>query len=81
MDWISVNVKQPEESGRYLVVVDVPFFNARVIDVARYSKRCAGSEMSYHGMGLWHFTDVLNRDVVLPHVTHWMQLPEPPKED
>lgn len=64
MEWISVKDKLPESGKRYLVQIIEPYFGTKMIDILRYDS----SDWVYDGMP------------VLANVTHWMPLPEPPKE-
>jgi len=66
VNWISVKERLPEKSGSYLVAIK------------RYSGRYRVERKQYLA-GYW----TMKRDEVAlsEKVTHWMPLPEPPKED
>ena len=66
-EWISVKDRLPvqDRPWRYLVVCVDPYFGTTVVDTMRY----AG--------GVWYY-DGVPTDAT---VTHWMPLPEPPKEE
>ena len=64
-EWISVDERLPEESGRYLACVNVShlaFTSLTIIAVMEYGKN--------HGFYLYSEDEP---------VTHWMPLPEAPK--
>ena len=67
-DWISVKDRLPETGGYYLVHQMNPRFKTSFIQTARYSET----------RGTWLGAQAL---CSLDFVTHWMPLPEPPKED
>jgi len=72
--WISVKDKMPEHGGEYLVVRN-SFGICRIVDVCGYDKKSRkfgkiDMDYVYDGNG-WYEVD---------NVTHWMPLPEPPKE-
>lgn len=65
-DWISVDDKMPEKSGAYLTVVQG--LSVRTIDRAFYNAETnVWKRRSYLSPKTWS-------------VTHWMSLPELPKE-
>ena len=68
-EWISVKNRLPEESGRYLVAAKLkgPVYpEVSTVDFARYGRKAG-----------WYRTD----DDLPFEVTHWMPLPELPKEE
>lgn len=70
MEWISVKDEMPgEDTFEVLVKVDEPFFGTTEpkLIVAYYA----------HDLMQW-ICDLTSREVY--HVTHWMPLPEPPKQ-
>ena len=70
MEWISVKERLPLSSGRYLFYGDEYFTPDHIGDINHYKTIKAG---------YWLFGDppwVGNMQF-----THWMPLPEPPKED
>lgn len=65
-NWIAVNIRTPEKSGAYLVVVQG--LSVRFADRAFYDAETnAWKRRSYLSSKTWS-------------VTHWMPLPELPKE-
>lgn len=67
-EWISVKERLPEKGGCYLVHQMNPRFKTSFIQHARYSEN----------QRKWLGAQAL---CSLNFVTHWMPLPEPPKED
>lgn len=65
--WISVNDELPSENGQYLVKMPNSPFNRKGQAVSEFTSSVKPN-FSY---------DRLHID----QVTHWMPLPEPPKED
>ena len=63
--WISVKDRKPEEGGTYIVAAFDG--HARQVTFAKWQKRVGGWLMT-GARSYWH-------------VTHWMPMPEPPKED
>lgn len=66
MEWINVNESLPENNGQYLTKVSATPFNQKGQVVSDFST-LVYPNFSY---------DRLHTD----RVTHWMPLPEPPKE-
>ena len=74
--WISVKDRLPEESGNYIVCCDDSscsygegiWYSSDVVVVSEYYE---GSWIWYEGGTEWSLENI---------VTHWMPLPEPPKE-
>ncbi len=70
-EWIPVDDEIPEEENDYLVYKLMP------PNVVTFRDECMGwIEICYFGNGI--FLD--NTVDATAHVTHWMRLPEPPKE-
>ena len=65
--WISVTERLPEERGNYLVVINCPR--------GRWDEICA-----FDGEKEWVSIDEY-AEIATKWVTHWMPLPEPPKDD
>ena len=76
--WIPVTERLPEENGRYLVryVRDIDLKGGVHSDEVRIMRFVDAQ---------WRFPFICNPDVrkfvTREKVTHWMPLPEPPKED
>ena len=64
-EWISVNDRLPEENGRYLTASK------------RWGDKIVVFDLWFDG-GFWYIDE--EGDVFYFEVTHWMLLPEPPKE-
>lgn len=87
-EWISVKDSLPKESKRYIIVkeedgikyVDVAFFSKRLADRYDFRHRQKRMNVDYERPGWWNFECDYNEYEVLG-VTHWMPLPEPPKEN
>lgn len=70
LSWISVKERLPEERTMVLIV------DGGEVSVGQYSPT------EYHPTGWWDYlsTDINGCEVECHNVTHWMPLPEPPKE-
>lgn len=66
--WISVKDRLPEEGGRYWCYVK----EINDLGISYYQWNC-----SYHEIEKMWAEDKSN---IVPFVTHWMPLPEPPKQ-
>lgn len=64
--WISVNDRMPANGQDVLVYID-DYGESRI------------TGCNYDN-GVW-YDCVMNCEIVIPNITHWMPLPEPPKED
>lgn len=64
MEWVSVKERLPEASGYYLIACRYP-----------YCGKSNGIDISYFQHKAKNWKKI--RDL---YVTHWMPLPEPPKE-
>ena len=69
--WISVDERLPEKTGHYLTVIDCE--KGKWVEVNTFDS-CVHqwAHDLFHGQCIEDAT---------PFVTHWMPLPEPPKED
>ena len=78
--WIPVTERLPEEDGAYLVTTNC-FGKHQVIDVHSFAKD--GETVNKYDLAgekyVWYFYDSEYGDVSTNCVTHWMQLPDPPK--
>ena len=79
--WISVDDRLPEEDGGYLVVINY-FGNHKSINVRSFAK--AGETVNEYDLAgeknVWYRYDSEYGYVSTDSVTHWMPLPNPPKE-
>ena len=76
-EWISVNERMPEDSGDYMV------FNDGRIEIAPYDKEAAQEgfyPFGYEDKEIDEMGNTLIDWIEISGVTHWMPLPEPPKE-
>ena len=85
MRWIPVEERLPDKPGHYLVCTNVNYWHGGCMDKNGASSN-AGTTDGYAGTTLSVldcFCDITgdwNR-VCNAHVTHWMPLPSPPKEE
>ena len=83
--WIPVAERLPKEDGRYLV--SYPLFNVKAwMRVAYFSTNLYYVDRyAFPGKGNkrpgFYYSDDEYGDVELQDITHWMPLPEPPKEE
>ena len=78
--WISVEDRLPE-NGRYLVF-QKSFISGGHCDFATFTQCYSGLLGDpMNGKQLWYKYDGEYGDYEVTNVTHWMPLPEPPKED
>lgn len=77
MDWIKCSERMPEKDGEYLVVNDGRF------EIAEYSESAKEDGYFPFGYEELEFDDFGNKLIdwtELRKITHWMPLPDPPKE-
>lgn len=85
MRWIPVEERLPDKPGHYLVCTNVNYWHGGCMDKNGSSSN-AGTTDGYAGTTLsvldcfYDITGDWNR-VCNAHVTHWMPLPQPPKEE
>lgn len=72
MEWISVNDKLPEAVGGRLL----PFDSTAVLAYRSHPVSCVGIEYYEHDSKRWSDDDQYEGEI-----THWMPLPEPPKNE
>ena len=87
MEWISVKDRLPEYPGHYLVCTSINYWHGGCMDINENHKHYPnGTPVGYDGTTMsvldcyYDVTGHWNR-VCDSHVTHWMHIPEPPKED
>ena len=79
--WISVDERLPEKAGKYLVY-EMGFNKGKgYMSVCYFSHCYKGAEEHLNGKCLWYVYDSEYGDCENEGVTHWMPLPEAPKED
>jgi hypothetical protein len=83
--WVSVEERLPDKPGHYLVCTNVNYWHGGCMDKNEEHKyRESGTPIGYFGTTMsvldcyYDITGDWNR-VYNCHVTHWMQLPEPPE--
>ena len=83
--WISVDDRLPEFPGHYLVCTSINYWHGGCMDINENHKyHQNGTPVGYDGSTMsvldcyYDVTGHWNR-VCDRHVTHWMQLPPPPK--
>ena len=78
--WISVKDRLPQEDGSYLVTTNC-FGNRQGINIRCFAKD--GETVDEYDLAgqkyVWYFYDSEYGYVPTDSVTHWMQLPQPPK--
>lgn len=79
MEWINVKDKLPSEDGTYLICEKTIF--GTFISVAEYTLNYTGFEPHLNGRAMWFNCGDDYCDYEVTNVTHWMSLPEKPKED
>lgn len=79
--WIPVTERLPEKKGMYLVHEKA--FNkwGGYMNVVCFSPCYDGVEEHLKGRKMWYDYDSEWGDFEIRNVTHWMPLPEPPKEE
>lgn len=78
MKWISVKDRLPEKDGAY--IINEAFTHTNQISIARWTS----DYKSYfnerlNGRAVWYRYSSECGDYEIIRVTHWMPLPEPPK--
>lgn len=79
MEWINVNDNLPSKDGKYLIYEKTIF--GKIIGVAEYTSNYTGFEPNLNGRSVWFNCGDDYRDYEVAGVTHWMVLPEEPKEN
>lgn len=77
--WISVEERLPKEKGRYLIASK---FSGHIFaEIISWTPQYDGHEEYLQGKAIWFDYDSEYGDYEYTGVTHWMPLPEPPKEE
>ena len=78
--WIPVSERLPDKDGRFLCLTKVIGYNHRILSFAK-----DGEKVDYYDLTgkkyVWYAYDREWGFVSTNSVTHWMPLPEPPKEE
>lgn len=77
--WIPVEERLPEAVDSYLVVVKMKYDHDKEYDIATDVATFNPYELAYID-GCWNTYNDWDEGQQYIHVTHWMPLPEPPKE-
>lgn len=81
-EWIPVDDRLPEEDGTYLTALNHHFGAHQGVSIRKFAKD--GETVDEHELAgqkyVWYFYDSEYGYVPTDSVTHWMPLPEPPKE-
>ena len=79
--WIPVTERFPEEDGHYLVYKFSPFGSwCEVARFARDGRKVDEYDFEAEWENVWYGYDSEYGYITYDSVTHWMPLPEPPKE-
>ena len=80
-EWISVKDRLPEKNGAYLVTTN-SFGDRQSVKLRWFAKD--GEMVEAHDLAgqkdVWYLYDIECGYVSIKTVTHWMPIPEPPKE-
>lgn len=79
MRWIPVEERLPEEQGQYIVVVDGKV-TTDFYWVCEDIKWWLSYNEGFNALYIDPYSSKLKREPPYPRVTHWMPLPEAPKE-
>ena len=78
--WISAEDRLPEQTLRCLVYQKSPFKYEGLVSIATFTTSFRGLRGDpMNGKQVWYKYDYLCGDCVIDDITHWMPLPEPPK--
>lgn len=77
--WISVEERMPKKKGQYLTYTKWTYGN--LIRLCNWTPKYNGCEEHLNGRAIWYNYDSEYGDYECKGVTHWMPLPEPPKEE
>ena len=83
MEWISVKKQLPKKDGRYLVR-EVLFNNTpwyKILSFAKDARKVDKYDFHRGWKNVWYYYDSEWGHITVDSVTHWMELPEEPKED
>ena len=77
--WVSVDERLPEKKGQYLVYTTWTY--GSFIRLCNWTPKYNGFEEHLKGRAIWYSYDSEYGDYECRDITHWMTMPEPPKED
>ena len=82
--WIPVTERLPEKDGKYLCYKQLPFLTTGwccVCDFAKDGRKVDEYDFATEWENVWYGYDSEWGHITSDSVTHWMPLPEAPKED
>lgn len=79
-EWISVKERMPNADGEYLVFQH-GYSGYKFVRTASFNVCYSGTDDDMHGKTVWYDYDSECGDYELIDITHWMPLPEAPKEE
>ena len=80
-EWISVDDRLPDKKGAFLVYVKTKNKWGGYIKTTWFTTCYEGVEDHMQGKKIWYDYDSDFGDYEVRNVTHWMPLPDPPKEN
>lgn len=80
-EWISVKERLPSEKSRCLVYIRAHNKWRGYMKTVWFTPCYEGVEDHLQGKKMWYDYDSEYGDYKIRDVTHWMPLPEPPKEE
>lgn len=82
MRWIPVRERLPDKDGNYLVYQTSPFADwCEVVGFAKDGRKVDEYTFRRNWKNVWLRYDSEYGYLAIDSVTHWMPLPQPPKED
>ena len=79
-EWISVKDRLPKKNGKYLCYNICLIGGIGIFSFAKNLKKVGINDFMFRKSG-WYAYDSECGFYEVSNVTHWMPLPEPPKED
>jgi hypothetical protein len=81
-NWISVKNRLPEDDGVYLCYCDAYGYGyRRTANFTLHAEHIFDLHYNGHEGPAWYDYDSEVGDFTMGNITHWMPLPEPPKEE
>ena len=80
--WIPVSERLPDKDGSYLVFKkNVYGTDTRALRFAKDGRKVDKYDFHTEWKNVWYRYDIEWGYITIDDITHWMPLPEPPKED
>ena len=79
-EWISVKDRLPKKNGKYLCYTPCLISGIGIFSFAKNLKKVGINDFMFRKSG-WYAYDSEQGYYEIFNITHWMPLPEPPKED